>query len=266
MMVVGAFNQVQQALRWFVDNFSTIADWRATLRRVASFRQALIDMDKLGDRTRRIELVVSAEDKLEFDDLSVASPNACTRLSERHVTIRPGERVLIIARRGAGRTNFFSALAGLWPWGRGRIARPAGETIMFMSQRPYLPAGTLRAALAYPAPVSTFADGAFAAALERMGLSHLAPELDRSGRWDRELGGDEQQKLPFARLLLHRPRWILINEALDSLDEENRALALDIFTLELSGDGHPEPRAAGHPKRILFARSASHRRPGGRKA
>jgi vitamin B12/bleomycin/antimicrobial peptide transport system ATP-binding/permease protein len=234
MMVVGAFNQVQQALRWFVDTFSTIADWRATLLRVASFRQALVDIDKLGDRTRRIELVVSAEDKLEFDDLGVASPSACTRLSERHVTIRPGERVLIIARRGAGRTNFFSALAGLWPWGCGRIARPAGQTIMFMSQRPYLPAGTLRAALAYPAPVSAFPDEAFDAALERMALAHLSPELDRSRRWDRELSSDEQQKLPFARLLLHRPRWILINEALDSLDEENRALALDIFTLELA--------------------------------
>ncbi len=234
MMVVGAFNQVQQALRWFVDNFSTIADWRATLLRVASFRQALVDIDKLGDRTRRIEFVVSSEETLEFDDLSVASPSACTRLSEHHVTIRPGERILIIAKRGVGRRNFFSALAGLWPWGSGRIARPAGQTMMFMSQRPYLPAGTLRAALAYPTPVSAFPDGAFARSLERMALSHLEPELDRSRRWDRELSGDEQQKLPFARLLLHRPRWILINEALDSLDEENRALALDIFTLELA--------------------------------
>ncbi len=234
MMVVGAFNQVQQALRWFVDNFSTIADWRATLLRVASFRHALVDIDKLGDRTRRIELVESPEETLTFDDVSVASATACTRLSERHVTVKPGERILIIARRGAGRTNFFSALAGLWPWGTGRIARPAGQTMMFMSQRPYLPAGTLRAALAYPSPVSAFDDGAFASALERMALAHLEPELDRTRRWDRELSGDEQQKLPFARLLLHRPRWILINEALDSLDEETRGLALDIFTLELA--------------------------------
>jgi len=234
MMVVGAFNQVQQALRWFVDNFSTIADWRATLLRVTSFRHALVDIDKLGDRTRRIEFVVSPEETLTFDDVSVASAAACTRLSERHVTIKPGERILIIARRGAGRTNFFSALAGLWPWGTGRIARPAGQNMMFMSQRPYLPAGTLRAALAYPSPVSAFDDGAFASALERMALAHLEPELDRTRRWDRELSGDEQQKLPFARLLLHRPRWILINEALDSLDEETRGLALDIFTLELA--------------------------------
>ena len=266
MMVVGAFNQVQQALRWFVDNFSTIADWRATLLRVASFRHALVDIDTLGDRTRRIELVASPEETLTFDDVSVASATACTRLSERHVTIRPGERILIIARRGAGRTNFFSALAGLWPWGSGRIARPAGQTMMFMSQRPYLPAGTLRAALAYPSPVSAFDDGAFASALERMALAHLEPELDRTRRWDRELGGDEQQKLPFARLLLHRPRWILINEALNSLDEETRGLALDIFTLELADAAILNLGRGDTQKGFLHPRSASHRRSSGRTA
>jgi putative ATP-binding cassette transporter len=234
MMVVGAFNQVQQALRWFVDNFSVIADWRATLLRVASFRRALVDMDKLGDASHRIELVDSPNEELVFDDLRVASPAGCTRLSERHVTIRPGERILIIAKRGDGRTNFFSSVAGLWPWGSGRIARPAGNRMTFLSQRPYLPPGTLRAALAYPAPAAGFPAEAFAAALERTSLSHLKPELDRTRRWDRELSGDEQQKLPFARLLLHRPRWVLIQEALDSLDEETRALALDIFTLELA--------------------------------
>ncbi len=234
MMVVGAFNQVQQALRWFVDNFSTIADWRATLLRVATFRRALLDIDNLGDGARRIELIAAPDERLEFDDLAVASPAACTRLSERHVTILPGERVLIIARRGAGRTNFFSAVAGLWPWGSGRIARPAGQTMMFMSQSPYLPAGSLRAALAYPSAVAAFPDEAFARSLERMGLSHLEPELDRGPRWGRELSGDELQKLAFARLLLHRPRWVLINGPLDSLDEENRALALDIFSLELA--------------------------------
>jgi putative ATP-binding cassette transporter len=234
MMVVGAFNQVQLALRWFVDNFSVIADWRATLLRVASFRRALVDMDKLGDKSRRIELADSTDEQLVLDDLRVASPAACTRLSERHVTIRPGERILIIATRGDGRTNFFSALAGLWPWGSGRIARPAGQPMMFMSRRPYLPQGTLRAALAYPKKISDFKSEAFAAALERMTLSHLEKDLDRNGRWDRELSGDEQQKLPFARLLLHRPRWVLIDETLDSLDEETRGLAIEIFTEELS--------------------------------
>ncbi len=233
MMVVGAFNQVQQALRWFVDNFSTIADWRATLLRVASFRQALVDMDKLGDKARRIELVASPDDRLQFDEVYVASPAACTRLSERHVTIRPGERILICAKPGPGRSNFFSAIAGLWPWGQGRISLPGSSSVMFVSNRPYLPPGSLRAALAYPLPAANFPDNAFAIALARLGLSRLVPELDRIGRWERELASDEQQALQFVRLLLHRPRWIVINEALDALDEETRALVLDVFALEL---------------------------------
>jgi putative ATP-binding cassette transporter len=235
MMVVGAFNQVQQALRWFVDNFSAIADWGATLQRVASFRRALIEIDTLGDRSGRIELVTSGEDKLRFDDLGIASSAICTRLSERHVTIEPGERVLIIARPGPARSNFFSAIAGLWPWGSGRICLPAGSSMMFMTNRPYLPPGSLRSVLAYPAPTMNFEDGAFEVALAHVGLSRLAPELDVSRRWERELSADEQQALQFARLLLHRPRWILINEALDALDEETRALVLDVFALELAG-------------------------------
>ncbi len=234
MMVVGAFNQVQQALRWFVDNFSSIADWRATLLRVASFRQALVNMDKLGDKACRIELVASTEERLQFDEVSVASPAACTRLSERHVTIKPAERILICAKAGAGRSNFFSAVAGLWPWGQGRITLPPATSMMFISSRPYLPPGSLRAALAYPTPAAKFEDGAFAVVLERMGLKHLIPELDHARRWERELSGDEQQSLQFARLLLHKPRWIFINEALDALDEDTRGLVLDVFSSELA--------------------------------
>ncbi|PNG26028.1 ABC transporter ATP-binding protein/permease [Methylocella silvestris] len=235
MMVVGAFNQVQLALRWFVDNFSVIADWRATMIRISTFRRALIELDNLGDKTGRIDRVVNQSDMIQFDDLRVSSASTCTRLSERHVTIKPGERILIIARSSAGRSNFFCAIAGLWPWGAGRISVPEPASMMFMSSRPYLPPGSLRTTLAYPAPVSNFPETAFAEALDRIGLSHLKPGLDSQRRWDRELGGDEQQSLHFARLLLHKPRWILINEALDALDEETRAIVLDIFTLELAG-------------------------------
>jgi putative ATP-binding cassette transporter len=103
MLAVGAFNQVQQALRWFVDNFSTIADWRATLLRVASFRTALVELDKIGDETGRIELLPTADDRLVFDDIGIASPMSCTRLSEKHVVINPSERVLIIGTSSMAR-------------------------------------------------------------------------------------------------------------------------------------------------------------------
>jgi len=120
MMAVGAFVQVQQALRWFIDNFSTIADWRATLLRIASFRQTVLNMDRLGVAENQIELV-QAGDKMTLGDLEIATPTGCTKLSERHVEIEVGDRVLIVGEPGTGKTILFQAFAGLWPWGSGRV-------------------------------------------------------------------------------------------------------------------------------------------------
>jgi vitamin B12/bleomycin/antimicrobial peptide transport system ATP-binding/permease protein len=234
MMAAGAFNQVQQALRWFVDNFSTIADWRATLLRVASFRLALVEMDKLGSETDHIELVPTTDDRLVFDEIGISSPAGCTRLSEKHVMINPGERVLIIGKRHGGKTSFFSAIAGVWPWGDGRILLPPTQTMMFISQQDYIPPGTLRGALAYPSKPSHFTSADYMAALERMELAHLSPDLDRDARWERELPPEDQHKLAFARLLLHKPRWILLDEAIDHIDDDTRGLILDVFGLELA--------------------------------
>jgi vitamin B12/bleomycin/antimicrobial peptide transport system ATP-binding/permease protein len=234
MVAVGAFNQVQQALRWFVDNFSVIADWRATLLRVASFRQALIEVDRLGEERGQIEVVPTQDDQLVFDNIGIALPAGCSRLSEKHAVIHAGERVLITGKRRSGKTSFFSAIAGLWPWGDGRIVLPPAQTIMFLSQQDYVPPASLRGALAYPAEPSRFSDAEYQSALQRMELGHLAPALDRTARWERDLSREEQQKLAFARLLLHKPRWIVLDEALDHLDDATRDLALDIFRRELT--------------------------------
>ena len=255
MMAVGAFNQVQQALRWFVDNFSTIADWRATLLRVASFRLALLEMDKVGGETGRIELVPTADDRLVFDQIGIASPTACMRLSERHVMISPGERVLIIGKRRGGKTSFFSAIAGLWPWGCGRILLPPTQTMMFISQQDYIPPGTLRGALAVPFQPSQFTSEKYITALERMKLGRLASDLDRTARWERELTREDQHRLAFARLLLHKPRWILLDEAIDYLDDDTRDLVLDVFGQELAeaaiiNIGHADTRG-GFFTRVL---------------
>ncbi|MCI0466702.1 MAG: ABC transporter ATP-binding protein/permease [Beijerinckiaceae bacterium] len=234
MMAVGAFNQVQQALRWFVDNFSLIADWRATLLRVATFRLALVEMDRLGDEKGRITIAPSLDDRLVFDHAGVATPLGCTRLSEKHVVINPRERVLIIGKERAAKASFFSAIAGLWPWGTGRILLPPAKSMMFVSEKDYIPPGTLRGALAYPSEPSHFPGEQYTAALERMQLDHLAPGLDRIARWEKELTREDQHKLAFARLLLHKPRWIMLDEAIDHVDEDARGLILDVFGQELA--------------------------------
>jgi putative ATP-binding cassette transporter len=237
MMASGAFIQVQSSLRWFVDNFSTIADWRATLLRVASFRRALIDIDVLHDVESRIAFVTGEPGKFSIDDLEIASPAGATMLEEKKVEIKAGERVLIVGESGTGKTLLFRTLAGLWTWGAGRISHPRGEELLYMPRTPYLPPGTLREVLAYPSATETFEPAAYTNALVRLELERLVPVLDVSKRWDHELGEDEQQTLAFARVLLHAPQWLLIDEVLDSLEEDARQGILDIFVKDLQHTG-----------------------------
>lgn len=235
MMVVGAFNQVQQALRWFVDNFRGIADWQATLLRVASFRQALLNVEADHAATDGIAIEHHAGDRLVLDKLDVRTTRGAAALHETHAEIAPGEHVLILDRAELGESVMFRALAGLWPWGSGQVHWPAHASVMFLSQRPYLPMGSLRAALAYPLRPRKFGDKAMQAALERTGLNHLAGLLGERQHWYRELSVREQQCLAFTRMLLHKPRWVFIGEAVDLLDDDLRRCVLSIFEQELSG-------------------------------
>jgi len=237
MLASGAFNQVQSSLRWFVDNFSTIADWRATLLRVASFRRAVIDTDVLHGVQSRIDFVAGDPGKFSIDALEIASPAGATMLAEKKVEIEAGERVLIVGESGTGKTLLFRALAGLWPWGLGRVSHPRGEELLYMPRTPYLPPGTLREVLAYPASTETFEAGAFAQALVRLNLDRLVPMLDVAQRWDRELGEDEQQTLALARVVLHAPPWVLMDEVLDSLDEDTHQRILEVFAKDLERTG-----------------------------
>ena len=233
MMAAGAFIQVQSSLRWFVDNFGTIADWRATLLRVASFRRAVLMSGALHDDSGRLAFQEGAPDALTLDNLEIASPAGCTMLDDRKVEVKAGEHVLVVGEPGVGKTLLFRALAGLWPWGAGCIARPSGEPVFFMPRRPYLPPGTLREVLAYPRSVEDFGAHRFIDSLERMGLGRLTPMLDRISAWDRELNWDAQQSLMLARLLIHEPRWVVIDEVLDAIDGETRTRALDILSRDL---------------------------------
>jgi putative ATP-binding cassette transporter len=233
MMTVGAFNQVQQSLRWFVDNARDIADWRATLQRVMSFRSALLAVDRLEQPRPRID-VVTDSDSLVFDKVTVDTDHHTISLGDQTVEVRPGERVLFIGKPGAGKSMFFRAIAGLWPLGTGRLRVPARTDTMFLPQRAYITSGSLREALAYPAAPGNFSEADLTHALTRTALGHLIPSLDRKARWDKELTEYEHLHLSFARLLIHKPRWVISDEALDHLNETDRDMMISLFENELS--------------------------------
>ena len=234
MMVVGAFQQVQQALRWFVDNVGTIADWRATLLRVTSFRDALTHLEGWEKGGNRIEFAEDPTGRLRFENLSINTPVGPARLVEGDVEVKPGEHVLVVGKPASGKTTLFLAIAGLSPWGTGRIFLPHASTMAFLSQRPYLPPGSVRDALGAPhGDIAT--DAEIVAALKRVGLGELSGSLDVIERWGEELTVVEQHRLAVARVLLTRPQFVISDDALDVLDDDVSQGILSIFQKELSG-------------------------------
>jgi len=235
MMAVGAFNQFHASLRWFVDNIGSIADWRATLRRVAAFRLALLEAEDEDGATDRIVFIPSGEPVLVLDGLEMDVPSGPVRLSEPQVTIRPGEHVLVTGAMGAGKTLLTQTIAGLWRRGKGSIRLPQEGGIAFTVRDPYLPFGTLRAALCYPRESDACSTEAIVAGLQRVGLERLSPSLDRTARWEREFGNDERRMLSVVQLLLHRPGWIVIDDVGDLIDGDNGERVASIFRDELAG-------------------------------
>src|SRR5271170_1535547 len=238
MMAAGAFTQAQSSLRWFIDNFSAIADWRATLLRVASFRQALISIGEPRGFESRISYAEGPAGAITLEDLQIVSSANADRLREPRIVVTAGERALILGAPGTGKTQLFRALAGLWPWGSGQVVRPQGEQIFYLPRgTPYLPRGTLREVLAYPLKTDSFSQPAYARVLYRLGVERLVRLLDETHRWDRELSQDEQLCLVFARILLQTPPWVLIDGTLGTLDDDVLELVMDVFTKELAQTG-----------------------------
>lgn len=255
MMAAAAFTQAQSSLRWFIDNFSGIADWRATLLRVAGLRQVLNSDLEAQQRGSRIAYREGAAGALAIEALEVRAWTGHDRLDADPVVLQAGERLLILGTPGTEKTLFFRALAGLWPWGRGSVCRPQGEPIHYMPRgTPYLPRGTLAEALSYAVEPARHSRAAMAEALASVGLQRLEPLLDTTGRWERELSADEQLRLGFARVVLQAPRWLVMEEAFGAFDDDTVELLIDVLQRRLAHTGIVHIGSAGEAHDRLFTR------------
>jgi len=230
MQAAAAFGQVQTALNWLADNAYNLANWSASARRVGELDQAFTELDAAAEARGRQTIVLedSPDGNFHLRDLAVSQVSGNSMLAESEASFAPGDKVLVKGPSGSGKSTLIRAIAGLWPWGSGRIQRPNHASIAFMPQRPYMPLGTLRNAIDYPATDHKAETADIEKILRECGLEHLMPRLDEEDSWSTVLSGGELQRVAFARILLKKPDIIIMDEATSALDELTQARMMEL--------------------------------------
>jgi putative ATP-binding cassette transporter len=230
MQISSAFGSVQGALSWFVSAFSSLAEWKATVDRLIGFADVL---EEIADQKSGIAITPSTAGTLATQNLALDLPDGRSLLNDLDLTIAPGDKVLVSGPSGSGKTTLFRALAGLWPYGKGRVQRPEQGGTLFLPQRPYLPTGSLRQALCYPGQSADFSEADLEKALDTVNLPQLKGRLDEAANWSMALSVGEQQRLAIARALLLKPKWLYLDEATAALDAENERHMYELLAKHL---------------------------------
>jgi vitamin B12/bleomycin/antimicrobial peptide transport system ATP-binding/permease protein len=261
MQAASAFTIVQSAFNWLVDNYPRLADWTASARRVSSLMVSLDNLERSeeSEDVGRIERSETGEAALRLRDLSVTLDDGTEVVKDAEVDIAPGERVLVAGESGTGKSTLVRAIAGLWPWGEGKVEVASDAKLLLMPQRAYVPVGTLRRAATYPEPAKSKSVAQVAKAFRLVGLGHLTEQIDEEGPWDETLSGGEKQRLAFARILLHRPEIIVLDEATSALDPASQDKLMELLTKELGATtivsvGHRPELEAFHNRKIILER------------
>lgn len=255
MQTVGAFGSVQGSLSWFVESYAQIAQWRAIVERLATFHRAIVKAR--AENHGGFTAATSADGNLRLQDVTMSLPDGTKLLDGADLMLTPGHSVVITGRTGSGKSTLFRVLAGIWPFGHGRVEIP--ENSFFLPQRPYIPLGSLKHVITYPHAVDDYSHEQIVEALTDAGLPKLCERVGDDDNWPMRLSGGEQQRIALARALLAKPDWIFLDEATASLDpaaEEDlyRVLRERLPHATLISIAHRPSVAAFHDGRMVFQR------------
>ena len=261
MQAASAFTIVQAAFSWLVDNYPRLADWNASARRIASLMVSLDALEKAetGDGFNRIARGETDDAAMKLINFSVALDDGTAVVGDTEIVINKGERVLVAGESGTGKSTLVRAISGLWPWGGGEIQIQRDSRLFLLPQRPYIPTGTLRRAVAYPGAAEDWEPEQIKDILDKVGLAHLKDKLEEDAPWDQTLSGGEKQRLTIARVLLHRPDIIVLDEATSALDPKSQDELMKLLSEAMEGltiisVGHRPELEQFHSRKIVLER------------
>ncbi len=254
MQTVSAFGRVQDALSYFVESYDSIAQLAAVVKRLDTFNEHMerAEMVENGVRPQTAD-----DTELRVEDLRVQLPDSRVLLENCSLTLPAGSRLLVTGSSGCGKSTLLRTLAGIWPYGKGKLSLQKNSRLLFLPQKPYLPLGSLRRALYYPGTAAG-SDEALQAVLVKVGLDKFVTRLDEVDDWSRILSLGEQQRLAFARVLLQKPDWVFLDEATSALDEPREAEVYELLKKELPqmgvvSVGHRSTLYAQHEQELKLA-------------
>jgi putative ATP-binding cassette transporter len=256
MQTASAFNSVQNALSYFITAYRQIAEWRAVIARLTGFEEAIAAGQAAAVTPPAVEVVRCGRGAVfAVDRLNVQLPGGEPIVAAEHIAFPAGERVLVTGPSGSGKSTLFRVIAGIWPFGSGRVMVPQGAKVMLVPQRPYFPLATLATAVGFPAEAGTFDDARVAEALVAVGLPQMVGRLGEEAHWNRMLSQGEQQRLAIARALLHAPDYLFLDEATAALDEAAEAALYRLLQDRLKGTtiisiGHRSTLSVFHGRRV----------------
>lgn len=254
----GAFGNVQDSFSFFITNYRALAEFKSMVDRLTRFDKAI----RQAEEQARGGIAVAETDQvsgISSQGLSVALPTGQTLIRNAALSFSKGTSTLVTGPSGSGKTTLFRAIAGIWPFGSGRIEIPDHENLMLLPQQTYMPLGTLKAALTYPLPPTAFDQNVIEGALNAVGLGNLIPRLNATENWGTILSGGEKQRVSIIRALLRKPAWLFLDEATSALDEKSEEELYRLLAEKLPGTtvvsiGHRASLAAYHARRVAVVK------------